>query len=68
MVLGTHLGPMTNLFYSFFNYFRTVTDLVMWGALSDEKSGLYVSDFFCWTSPGQPFSVLSLAGLMSIFH
>jgi hypothetical protein len=27
-------------FSSFYNYFYTVTDLVMWGALSHEKSGL----------------------------
>jgi hypothetical protein len=36
----THLGPATNCFTPFFfNYFR-LTDLLMWGALSDEKSGL----------------------------
>jgi hypothetical protein len=37
---GTHLGPATNFSPYFFNYFLTVTDLFMWGALSDEKSGL----------------------------
>jgi hypothetical protein len=36
---GTHLGPATNFSTSLFNYFQTVVDLLMWGALSDEKSG-----------------------------
>jgi hypothetical protein len=30
---------------SIFNYFLTDTDLVMWGALSDEKLGVYFSIF-----------------------
>jgi hypothetical protein len=30
LVSGTHLGPATN-FFSFFNYFFTATDFVMWG-------------------------------------
>jgi hypothetical protein len=31
--------------YSFFDYFLTVSVLLMWGALSDEKSDLYFSVF-----------------------
>jgi hypothetical protein len=41
--------------------------LLMWGALSDDKSGLYFS-IFCRASPAQPFSYLSPTGLMSIFY
>jgi hypothetical protein len=39
----------------------------MWGALSDEKSGLEFSDF-CRALPAQPFSDLSPTGLMSMFY
>jgi hypothetical protein len=44
-VSGTHLGPATNFSPSLFNYFYTVAVLLMWGALSDKKSGLYFSVF-----------------------
>jgi hypothetical protein len=37
---GTHLGPETNFSPSLFDYLYTVSGLLMWGALSDEKSGL----------------------------
>jgi hypothetical protein len=40
LVSGTHLGPSTNFPPSLFNYFLTVAGLLLWGALSDEKSGL----------------------------
>jgi hypothetical protein len=43
LVSGTHLGPATN--FSYFRFFFTVSGLLMWGALSDEKSGQYFSDF-----------------------
>jgi hypothetical protein len=39
LVSGTHMGPATNFSHSFFNLFYTVTGLLMWGALSDERSG-----------------------------
>jgi hypothetical protein len=48
---GTHLGPATNFFPSFF------TDLVMWDALSDEKSGLWFSfsfSFFFFAGHREP--------------
>jgi hypothetical protein len=44
-VPGTHLEPATNFAPSFFSYFKTVTGLLMWGALSDKKSDLYFSIF-----------------------
>jgi hypothetical protein len=48
LVSGTHLGPATNFSHSLFDFFFfTVSDLLMWGALSDEKSGLYFSVFAC---------------------
>jgi hypothetical protein len=41
LVSGAHLGPATNFSPCFFNYFYgLVTDWFIWGALSDEKSGL----------------------------
>jgi hypothetical protein len=40
LVSGTHLGPATNFSPSLFNYFQTVAGLLMWGALSDERTGL----------------------------
>jgi hypothetical protein len=43
LVSGTHLRPATNFSHSFFNFFLTVSDLLIWGALSDEKSGLYLA-------------------------
>jgi hypothetical protein len=39
-VSDTHLGPATNFSPSLFDIFETVSGLLMWGALSDEKSGL----------------------------
>jgi hypothetical protein len=46
LVSGTHLEPATNFSHSLFDYFFfTVSGLLMWGALSDEKSGLYFSVF-----------------------
>jgi hypothetical protein len=38
LVSGTHLGPATNFPPSLFIYFYTVACLLMWGALSDEKT------------------------------
>jgi hypothetical protein len=43
MVAGAHLCPATIFSHSLFDYFLTVSGLLMWGALSDEKSGLYFS-------------------------
>jgi hypothetical protein len=37
--------PITNFFPSLFNCFYTVAGLLMWGALSDEKSALQFSVF-----------------------
>jgi hypothetical protein len=39
VVSGTHVGPATNFSPSFCNYLG----LLMWGAISDEKSGLKFS-------------------------
>jgi hypothetical protein len=44
-VSGTHLGLATNFSHSLFDYFWIVAGLLMWGALSDEKSGVYFSFF-----------------------
>jgi hypothetical protein len=45
-VSGTHLGPATNFSHLLFDFFFfTVSGLLMLGALSDEKSGLYFSVF-----------------------
>jgi hypothetical protein len=44
-VSGTHLRLATKFSQSLFNYFWTVAGLLMWGTLSDEKSGLYFSAF-----------------------
>jgi hypothetical protein len=66
LVSNTHLGPSTNFSTSFLHYFYTVTDLLMWGVISDEKSGLYFSVFAGIAV--QPFSCLSPIGLMSIFY
>jgi hypothetical protein len=43
LVSGTHLGLATNFPSFFLKLFYTVTDLWMWGALSDGKSRLYFS-------------------------
>jgi hypothetical protein len=40
-VSGIHLGPATNSFTSL-NYLYTVADFLMWGAFSEERSGLYL--------------------------
>jgi hypothetical protein len=40
LVLGTHLEAATKFSPPLFKYFWTVVGLLMWGALSDEKSGL----------------------------
>jgi hypothetical protein len=45
LVSGTHLGPVANFSHSLFDFFFTLSGLLMWGALSDEKSGLYFSVF-----------------------
>jgi hypothetical protein len=45
LISGTHLGLATNFSHSLFHYFSTVSGLLMWDALSDEKSGLYFSVF-----------------------
>jgi hypothetical protein len=58
-VLGSHLTPATN-FSPFFNYFWTITDLLMWDAISDEKSGSVV--FSCL------LDIVSAAFLRSEFH
>jgi hypothetical protein len=43
LVSGTHLRPATYFSYSLLD--ETVSGLLMWGTLSDEKSGLYFSVF-----------------------
>jgi hypothetical protein len=40
-VSGTHLGLATNFSPSLFDYFLTFAGLLVWDALSEEKSGLY---------------------------
>jgi hypothetical protein len=45
LVSGTHLGPATNFSPSLFDYFWTVSGLLIWAALSDEKPGLHFSVF-----------------------
>jgi hypothetical protein len=40
MVSDTHLRPATNFPPALLDYFWTVAGLLMWGALSDEKSDL----------------------------
>jgi hypothetical protein len=45
LLSGTHLGPSTKFSHSLFEYFLTVSGLLMWGALSDETSGLSFSVF-----------------------
>jgi large-conductance mechanosensitive channel len=45
LVSGTHLGPATNFLILPLIIFLTVSALLMRGALSDEKSGLYFSVF-----------------------
>jgi hypothetical protein len=49
-----------------FSYCQTVAGLLIWGALSDERTGLSYN--CCWSSPAQSFSGLSSAGLMTIFY
>jgi hypothetical protein len=47
LVSVTHLGPATNFSHSLFDYyylFFSISGLLMWGVLSDEKSGLYFSN------------------------
>jgi hypothetical protein len=49
---GTHLGPLTN-YSSIFNYFSTVTGLLMWApSLTRGGSAVY---YCCWASPAQSF-------------
>jgi hypothetical protein len=45
LVSGAHLGPATNFSHCHFAYFLIISGLLMWGALSDEKSDLYYSVF-----------------------
>jgi hypothetical protein len=47
LLSGTHLRSATNFSHSLFDFFFffTVLGLLMWGALYDEKSGLYFAGF-----------------------
>jgi hypothetical protein len=45
---------------------QTLTGLLMWGALSDERTGVIYN--CCWSSPAQSFSGPSSGGLMTIFY
>jgi hypothetical protein len=65
LVSGTHLGLATNFSPSLFNYFKTVAGLLGRSLLREVGSSVFS---FCWESPAQPFSDLSLTGLMSIFY
>jgi hypothetical protein len=67
LVSGTHLGPATNFSRSFFNYFLTVTGLLMKGCSLWREVG---SEAFscCWTSPAQSSSGVSRTRLTSIFY
>jgi hypothetical protein len=49
-----------------FCYCQTVVGLLMWGALSDERTDLSLVYTCCWSSSAQSFS--GLAGLMIIFY
>jgi hypothetical protein len=40
LVSGTHLGPATNFSPSIFDYVLIIAGLLMWGALSDERTDL----------------------------
>jgi hypothetical protein len=53
--LSWNKAPICGLRSDFY-YCQTVADLLMWGALSDERPGLVVCNC-CWLSPAQPFSV-----------
>jgi hypothetical protein len=49
-----------------FCYCQTVAGLLMWGAVSDETTGVIYN--YCWSSPAQSFSGPSAAGLMTTFY
>jgi hypothetical protein len=59
----SHLGLMTR----YFRYCLTVTVLFLWGALSDEKTGLSFI-YSCWPFLAHCFSGPSPKGLASIFY
>jgi hypothetical protein len=61
--VSRHPSGTRDQFLPFSDYFSTVSGLLMWGTLSDEKSVLFS---FCRASPAQPFSDLSPTGLTSI--
>jgi hypothetical protein len=48
-------------------YCQTVADLFMWGALSDERTGLSFTNC-CWSWPAQSFSGPSPVALVTIFY
>jgi hypothetical protein len=50
-----------------FYYCQTVAGLLMWSALSDERTCLHVYNC-CWSSPAQSFLGPSPSGLMTIFY
>jgi hypothetical protein len=49
------------------DYCLTVAGLLVWGALSDERTGLPFANCY-WPSPVQSFSGLSPVGLVAIFY
>jgi hypothetical protein len=49
-----------------FYYCQTVAGLLMWSALSDERTSLLFN--FCWPSPAQPLSGSSPEGLITMFY
>jgi hypothetical protein len=50
-----------------FYYCQTIAGLLMWGAVSDERTGLPFT-ICCWPSPAQSFLGLSPVGLVTIFY
>jgi hypothetical protein len=67
LVSGTHLGPATNFSHSLFDYFCLQFRVCWCGSpLWWEVGSVLFS--FCRVSPAQPFSDLSLTGLMSIVY
>jgi hypothetical protein len=56
-----HLGPNAR------SVLLSVAGLLMWGTLSDERTGLSFV-IWCWSSPAQSFSGPSPLGLTTIFY